>query len=295
MCRASGAASAGAVPPGPGNAGTGSPGAMNTRERPMPDHDRPARVRPGAAIVLAAGEGTRMRSAMPKVLHPIAGRSLLGARRARRRGAGARTPRRRGRARPRAGRREPGRAGERLARPVLAAVQDEQLGTGHAVRCALDALPAGAGRHRCWSSYGDVPLLETDDPGRAARRARRTGARCHRADQRAGRPDRLRAGAARRRTAPSRRSSSRRDATPEQRAIARGQLRGLRLRRRLPARRAARGCAPANSQGELYLTDVVAHRRRRRAPGRRALRCADHVAGARASTTGCSWPRCAPS
>jgi bifunctional UDP-N-acetylglucosamine pyrophosphorylase / glucosamine-1-phosphate N-acetyltransferase len=30
------------------------------------------------AIVLAAGEGTRMRSSMPKVLHPIAGRSMLG-------------------------------------------------------------------------------------------------------------------------------------------------------------------------------------------------------------------------
>ena len=29
------------------------------------------------AIVLAAGEGTRMRSARPKVLHTIAGRSLL--------------------------------------------------------------------------------------------------------------------------------------------------------------------------------------------------------------------------
>ena len=29
------------------------------------------------AIVLAAGEGTRMRSALPKVLHRVAGRSLL--------------------------------------------------------------------------------------------------------------------------------------------------------------------------------------------------------------------------
>ena len=29
------------------------------------------------SIVLAAGEGTRMRSALPKVLHAIAGRSLL--------------------------------------------------------------------------------------------------------------------------------------------------------------------------------------------------------------------------
>ena len=35
-------------------------------------------VRPAAVIVLAAGEGTRMRSSTPKVLHPIAGRSLLG-------------------------------------------------------------------------------------------------------------------------------------------------------------------------------------------------------------------------
>src|SRR5205814_1094508 len=29
-------------------------------------------------VVLAAGEGTRMRSALPKVLHPICGRPLLG-------------------------------------------------------------------------------------------------------------------------------------------------------------------------------------------------------------------------
>ncbi len=34
--------------------------------------------RPAAVIVLAAGAGTRMRSATPKVLHDIAGRSLLG-------------------------------------------------------------------------------------------------------------------------------------------------------------------------------------------------------------------------
>jgi bifunctional UDP-N-acetylglucosamine pyrophosphorylase / glucosamine-1-phosphate N-acetyltransferase len=34
--------------------------------------------RPAAVIVLAAGEGTRMRSALPKVLHQISGRSLVG-------------------------------------------------------------------------------------------------------------------------------------------------------------------------------------------------------------------------
>jgi len=30
------------------------------------------------AVVLAAGEGTRMKSAIPKVLHKLAGRSMLG-------------------------------------------------------------------------------------------------------------------------------------------------------------------------------------------------------------------------
>lgn len=29
-------------------------------------------------VILAAGQGTRMRSALPKVLHPVAGNSMLG-------------------------------------------------------------------------------------------------------------------------------------------------------------------------------------------------------------------------
>ena len=33
--------------------------------------------RTSLTIVLAAGEGTRMRSSLPKVLHPVAGQSLL--------------------------------------------------------------------------------------------------------------------------------------------------------------------------------------------------------------------------
>ena len=37
----------------------------------MPETD--GGPRPAAAVLLAAGEGTRMRSAMPKVLHPIGG------------------------------------------------------------------------------------------------------------------------------------------------------------------------------------------------------------------------------
>ena len=52
------------------------------------------------AIVLAAGEGTRMRSSRPKVLHEVAGRSLLGHVLAALRGRRQRD-RRRGRPRPR--------------------------------------------------------------------------------------------------------------------------------------------------------------------------------------------------
>ena len=33
--------------------------------------------RPLAAVVLAAGEGTRMKSSVPKVLHPLCGRPML--------------------------------------------------------------------------------------------------------------------------------------------------------------------------------------------------------------------------
>ncbi|MDN5739108.1 MAG: NTP transferase domain-containing protein, partial [Brevibacterium aurantiacum] len=36
-----------------------------------------SQTRPTAVIVLAAGQGTRMKSTLPKVLHPIGGRSLL--------------------------------------------------------------------------------------------------------------------------------------------------------------------------------------------------------------------------
>jgi bifunctional UDP-N-acetylglucosamine pyrophosphorylase/glucosamine-1-phosphate N-acetyltransferase len=148
----------------------------------MPDHDGPdhhgAPDRPGgaaaratAAIVLAAGVGTRMRSATPKVLHPIGGRSLLGhAVHA----VAALEPEHLvvvvGH-----GREQVGAAVEALARdiahPVRTAVQGEQLGTGHAVRCGLDALHAAPGppapeaaptvlRGPVLVTYGDVPLLE---------------------------------------------------------------------------------------------------------------------------------------
>ena len=107
-------------------------------------------ARPAAVIVLAAGEGTRMRSATPKVLHRLAGRTMLG---------------------------HVLHAAEQLGPDHLvvvvghgrdqvtasltgkarAVVQETQDGTGHAVRVALDTLPDLEGT--VVVVPGDAPLL----------------------------------------------------------------------------------------------------------------------------------------
>ena len=103
-------------------------------------------------VILAAGQGTRMRSALPKVLHPVAGKSMLGhvidtARQLQPHsiqvviGHGAEAVR------------------ERLGASDLNFVlQAEQLGTGHAVAQALPALSA----ERVLILYGDVPLIAAE-------------------------------------------------------------------------------------------------------------------------------------
>ena len=111
--------------------------------------------RPLAGVVMAAGEGTRMRSATPKVLHEIAGRPLLGHVLAMARrldpenlvvlvGAG----------------RE--QVAEHLAGQddVQVVVQAERNGTGHAVRLALEAVPGVEGTVVVLA--GDVPLLTVE-------------------------------------------------------------------------------------------------------------------------------------
>ena len=86
---------------------------------------------PAAVVILAAGEGTRMKSRTPKVLHTLCGRSLLGHAIA---AAGELDPERLvvvvGHA-PGAGERG-GQRSRRRKRDVV--VQEQQLGTGHAVR-----------------------------------------------------------------------------------------------------------------------------------------------------------------
>jgi bifunctional UDP-N-acetylglucosamine pyrophosphorylase/glucosamine-1-phosphate N-acetyltransferase len=102
-------------------------------------------------VILAAGTGKRMRSALPKVLHRLAGRPLLSHVIATARsldparivvvvGHGAEAVR------------------EAVAAPDIAfALQAEQLGTGHAVQQALPLLDPA---HPTLVLYGDVPLTK---------------------------------------------------------------------------------------------------------------------------------------
>ncbi|MGW4753465.1 bifunctional UDP-N-acetylglucosamine diphosphorylase/glucosamine-1-phosphate N-acetyltransferase GlmU [Streptomyces chartreusis] len=111
-------------------------------------------IRPAAVVVLAAGEGTRMKSATPKVLHEICGRSLVGHVLA---AARELDPENLvvvvGHAREQVvahlGEIDPG---------VRTAVQAEQNGTGHAVRMALEELGGGVDG-TIVVVCGDTPLL----------------------------------------------------------------------------------------------------------------------------------------
>ncbi|HCM83012.1 MAG TPA: bifunctional UDP-N-acetylglucosamine diphosphorylase/glucosamine-1-phosphate N-acetyltransferase GlmU [Alphaproteobacteria bacterium] len=106
-----------------------------------------------AIVILAAGKGTRMQSSLPKVLHKVAGLPMLG---------------------------HVVRTAESLSpqkiiivaapdqvetfRPLTGtheiAVQSQQLGTGHAVRCTENALKNFSGD--ILVLYGDVPLIRAN-------------------------------------------------------------------------------------------------------------------------------------
>ncbi|MGH3646823.1 MAG: bifunctional UDP-N-acetylglucosamine diphosphorylase/glucosamine-1-phosphate N-acetyltransferase GlmU [Micromonosporaceae bacterium] len=113
-------------------------------------------ARPRTVVVLAAGEGKRMKSATPKVLHPMLGRTLLGHVLAAAAPLGAsRTLVVVGRGADQVRAHLAEVAPE--AEPVL---QAEQHGTGHAVRIALAAHPELTGTLVVLNA--DVPLLRAE-------------------------------------------------------------------------------------------------------------------------------------
>lgn len=123
---------------------------------PVPDTTGWSPAAPPTVVVLAAGAGTRMRSALPKVLHPLAGRTLLGHVLAAAAGLGpARVVVVVGH-----GAEEVTAHLAQAAPDALAVVQAEQRGTGHAVRTALEAL-AGEPAAEVLVLPGDTPLLTT--------------------------------------------------------------------------------------------------------------------------------------
>ncbi|CAN5289510.1 bifunctional UDP-N-acetylglucosamine diphosphorylase/glucosamine-1-phosphate N-acetyltransferase GlmU [soil metagenome] len=106
-----------------------------------------------AVIVLAAGQGTRMKSDLHKVLHPIAGRPMLLHLLA---SAAALRPARTVIV---AGARREQIEAAVAGTDVQVAIQAEQLGTGHAVLQAAPALDGFTGN--VLILYGDVPLVTT--------------------------------------------------------------------------------------------------------------------------------------
>lgn len=112
-----------------------------------------------AVLVLAAGAGTRMRSDTPKVLHTLGGRSMLShALHAVAEVAPDHLVAVLGKDRERIAPVVAELAGH-LGRRIEIAIQEEQLGTGHAALCGLSALPEGFDGVVVITS-GDIPLLD---------------------------------------------------------------------------------------------------------------------------------------
>jgi bifunctional UDP-N-acetylglucosamine pyrophosphorylase/glucosamine-1-phosphate N-acetyltransferase len=109
--------------------------------------------RTSLTVVLAAGEGTRMQSAMPKVLHPLAGQSLLAhVLGAAPKGAGASLAVVIG-----PGHEMVAKEVQHVRSDATTFIQRERLGTAHAVLAARDAIARGA--DDLLVVFGDTPLI----------------------------------------------------------------------------------------------------------------------------------------
>ncbi|MDQ7859722.1 MAG: bifunctional UDP-N-acetylglucosamine diphosphorylase/glucosamine-1-phosphate N-acetyltransferase GlmU [Armatimonadota bacterium] len=199
------------------------------------------------AVVLAAGKGTRMASAMPKVLHPICGRPMIAYVLETLAEVGIPSPV------------VVVGHGVDAVRGVLGdgvryAVQAEQLGTGHAVMQALPQLEAFGGT--VLIVYGDVPFLRAETIRALLAQHREQGAAATiltdvRDDPRGyGRVIRDGHGNVRRIVEDT-------DASPEEREV-REINAGMYAIEAGALRDAVGALQPANAQGEYYLTDAIA-------------------------------------
>jgi bifunctional UDP-N-acetylglucosamine pyrophosphorylase/glucosamine-1-phosphate N-acetyltransferase len=110
--------------------------------------------KPLAVVILAAGKGTRMKSDLPKVLHPLLGKPMLS--------YVLETSRR---MRPQKNLLVVGYQAKRLMEafrdwPVVFVKQSPQLGTGHALQMAQKEMKSFQGT--VLVLYGDVPLIEKE-------------------------------------------------------------------------------------------------------------------------------------
>jgi bifunctional UDP-N-acetylglucosamine pyrophosphorylase / glucosamine-1-phosphate N-acetyltransferase len=202
-----------------------------------------------AVVVLAAGQGTRMRSATPKVLHTLGGRSLLGhvLAAAEPLNAGATV------VVVGAGRRLVEEHLAQVAPGAVAVVQEEQRGSGHAAAVALDALPDLEGPVLLVN--GDAPLLRAATVAGLVESHRAAGnvltVLTAQVDEPTG-LGRIVRGA----DGGVRAIVEERDATPEQRTI-REINAGVYVGDATALRRALARIDADNDQGEQYVTDVL--------------------------------------
>jgi bifunctional UDP-N-acetylglucosamine pyrophosphorylase/glucosamine-1-phosphate N-acetyltransferase len=207
-------------------------------------------MRDTAAIILAAGQGKRMRSKTPKVLHRMLGQSLISfpLRLAEQTGCDAIVA-------------VVGHGLEAVKNEVLRldrkgavsfAVQSEQRGTGHAVMCALPCLEHRKGRVLILS--GDVPMLDEASVSALEKEFEKSGVLAMltfvpkdptgygRIIRKDGRPVAIR---------------EHRDCTEDERSITEVNA-GVYLIDLPFLRTSISGLKADNDQGELYLTDLAA-------------------------------------
>jgi bifunctional UDP-N-acetylglucosamine pyrophosphorylase/glucosamine-1-phosphate N-acetyltransferase len=200
-----------------------------------------------AAVILAAGQGTRMKSTLPKVLHQVAGKPLLThvVRTARAVGA------------------DPvvavvGHGADQVRSACAApgvgfALQAEQLGTGHALQCAAPAVADFAGD--LLLLCGDVPLLKPETLTELLAHHRREGAVATVLTALLDQPHGY--GRIIRGATGVERIVEEKDATPAERAV-REINTGIYVFAAPRIFTLLAGLTNDNAQGEYYLTDVIA-------------------------------------